>query len=542
MKFLRIILLFSVFVLTEARGQDVVLTGKTVVELQHERSMYDGSRFPSVRPYLYSEMFPLNDSSGMKTDNVKPEQLFFPTLKAGEKFRLYSRFEPVFEASSDLVSGKTSMSHSALGVSILSTYKTFTLSASLCAGTFHPLKLAERYQETRSVLPGLGMVAAGAGPSYYYGLPDIRLHYDVSHLIKAETGFSTHFFGNGRRSLLLSDEHFPYPFLKMTADIWKFRYVNLFAWHRDVQSTGATSWGGGVYKFTAMHYLSWNVNRRLNISLFEAVVAPLHDSLMRRQFVEYNYLLPVVMYRPLDFALGSNDNVLIGLDVSLKLMKKHVLYGQLLFDEMFMNEVRADLYHFIKPGSQEKNGAWVNKQAFQLGWKYFDMFGIMHFDGLIEMNYIRPYTYSHRDVQQNYTHLNQSLAHPYGANLVELLAGLRYSDNKWFACFEMSYIKTGTDSTGTHFGQDIFKPTFDAPIAGLNNIPVQYYGNTTGQGVYCRILFISAAVSRLLLKQYNIWGEVGFSVRNEIYTERQNRAAYLHFSVRYGVGNMRRGN
>jgi hypothetical protein len=542
MKTIVIILMLCFLALSEVAGQDVVLTGNTVTELQNELIMYDGSRFPSVKPYLFGEMFGLGNSTGLKSGQADIEDVFFPMLKTGSKFRLYSRFEPVFEASADLNSGKTFMSHSALGISILSTYNKIFFSASMRVGTIHQMKLTERYTETRSVLPGLGMVVSGAGPSYYYALPDLRLHYALSPIISAETGFSTHFFGDGKRSLLLSDEHYPYPYFKITTDIWKLRYVNLFAWHRDVQSTRAELWGGGVSKFTAMHYLSWNVSKRLNISLFEAVVAPLHDSLMKRQFVEYNYLLPVVMYRPLDFALGSNDNVLVGLNVSLKLMKKHVLYGQLLFDELFMNEVRADVFNFLKPGSQEKHGAWVNKQAFQFGWKYYDIFGLEHLDGLVETNFIRPYTYSHRDVQQNYTHLNQALAHPYGANLIEFLTGILYAGEKWFARADVSFTRTGFDSTGTHFGQDIFKPTFDAPILGLNNIPVQYYGNITGQGIHCKIWYTSAAVSRLLLKQYNIWGEAGFSFRNEIYTEKQIRAAYLHFSIRYGIGNLRKGN
>ena len=36
-----------------------------------------------------------------------------------------------------------------------------------------------------------------------------------------------HFIGDGYRSMLLSDNAFNYPYLKITTDVWKVRYVNL---------------------------------------------------------------------------------------------------------------------------------------------------------------------------------------------------------------------------------------------------------------------------------------------------------------------------
>ena len=52
----------------------------------------------------------------------------------------------------------------------------------------------------------------------------------------------------------------------------------------------------------------------------------------------------------------------------------------------------------------------------QLGAKYIDAFGIKNLDLQLEYNRVRPFTYSHRDSVANYTHYNQPLAHPLGAN------------------------------------------------------------------------------------------------------------------------------
>lgn len=540
----KLLLFVPVFLLmiSHIMAQNYSVDGTTMYEFRNEFAMYDGKKFPSVRPYLLGELAGQSAETKEHDQYSLLESHFFPMLSAGRKVKFMTRIEPYLETSADLNNSNLMMSHSAIGLSSLVAGRAVLFHGSFRIGTMNPLELADRYVDSMSVLPGLGMVAANDVSSHYYILPQIRLNAKLSPMLSAETGMATHFFGEGKRSLILSDEHYSYPYLKFTTDIWKLRYVNLFAWHRDVQSTAAQRWSDGISKFTAMHYLSWNVTKRLNVSVFEAVVAPLHDSLMQRQFVEYNYLLPVVMYRPVDFALGSPDNVLVGMNLSLRLWKKHIIYGQLVFDEMFFNEVKADVLQFVLPDSGSKHGAWVNKQAFQLGWKYYDMFGLEHLDGLLEFNVIRPYTYSHRDVQQNYTHLNQPLAHPYGANLTELTGRLRYASQKWFACIDLSYIRTGIDSTGTHFGHDIFKPTFDAPIAGLGNIPVQYYGNTIGQGIPYTILYLKASLSRVLIPKYNIHAEAACTFRKQTIQQDTQYATYVHFAMKYGIGNERKGN
>ena len=49
-----------------------------------------------------------------------------------------------------------------------------------------------------------------------------------------------------------------------------------------------------------------------------------------------------------------------------------------------------------------------NKYAFQVGLKT----QIKNFNILTEYNSVQPYTYGHRTILQNYSHMNQSLSHP----------------------------------------------------------------------------------------------------------------------------------
>ena len=67
----------------------------------------------------------------------------------------------------------------------------------------------------------------------------------------------------------------PYPFLKISTQFWKIKYTNLWMWMSDVRRDATTDPGGSgtnFQKYVAMHHLSWNVTKKFNIGLFEAVI------------------------------------------------------------------------------------------------------------------------------------------------------------------------------------------------------------------------------------------------------------------------------
>ena len=122
------------------------------------------------------------------------------------------------------------------------------------------------------------------------------------------------------------------------------------------------------------------------------------------------------------------------------------IYGQLLLDEFILSEIKNN------PTS------WVNKFGIQLGAKYIDAFGINNLDLQFEMNRVRPFTYSHNDTIANYTHYNQPLAHPLGANFQEVIGIVNYQPYpKWFIQTKVFYYYKGLDSTGKNFGGNIFE-------------------------------------------------------------------------------------
>ncbi len=336
------------------------------------------------------------------------------------------------------------------------------------------------------------------------------LSYSPGSYFNFTAGRGKHFFGDGYRSLLLSDVANNYDFLKITTTIWKIKYINLFTNLKDIRNSAGLR-SQFKNKYATFHYLSWNATPRINFSFFESIIWQSRDTNNKNLGFDVNYLNPVIFYRPTEYALGSSDNSLIGASFKIKLFKKQQLYGQLLLDEFLLKEVKA------------QNGWWANKQGFQLGLKSFDVFKIPQLFMQMEWNYVRPYTYAHSNPNQNYGHFNESLAHPLGANFWELFAALNYCKNFNMFDLKLTYAKVGLDSSGKNFGQDIY---------ASNLTRVQEYGNSTGQGLTSEIATLQFTWSYLINRANNIRIELGFVERYQKSAVQTSSINYLTFGIK----------
>ncbi len=290
----------------------------------------------------------------------------------------------------------------------------------------------------RPYVPGLGMLTDSIKRTY--SLPEIDgyFSYNPNKYFVFSTGVSKHFFGDGYRSLFLSDYAPTYPFLKMESTFWKVKYVNLLSAHKDFNHPLISK-----NKFSSSHILSWNILKWLNLSVFESVVWQAKDTLSNRGF-DVNYLNPFVFFRPVEYSIGSADNSFLGGSLKFTINKSHVFYGQLLFDEFLLSEWRNN------------NNWWGNKFAFQVGYRGFDLFKIKGFHFLSEYNFIRPYTYSHLTSLQNYGHLNHSLAHPLESNVIEFLSRIGYQKKNFDILIQYNFQEFGLDFQNNNFGGNIF--------------------------------------------------------------------------------------
>jgi hypothetical protein len=295
----------------------------------------------------------------------------------------------------------------------------------------------EKWSDEHRAVPG-GDFFTKKGKTYEYfqarGYIDFAVLKDY---INVTAGYDKQFLGDGMRSLFLSDFSANNVFLRINTRIWKLNYQNNF-FELIPQFTSKNS--RRVRKYATMHTLSINATNWLNVGLFESIIFARPDR------YEFSYMVPILFYRQIERSLGSPDNAMIGINFKALAAKRLQFYGQLLFDEFTIAELKAG------------RGYWANKFAVQLGAKYFDVAGIKNLDIQGELNLVRPYTYTHFDTIANYTHYNQPLAHPLEASFAEVMGIVRYQPVKnLYLSLKANYYNKGADTGKANYGGDIFR-------------------------------------------------------------------------------------
>jgi len=301
-----------------------------------------------------------------------------------------------------------------------------------------PLYVQQWENKFKSV-PGEGYYKYFKTTGYDYFDARGYFTFGVTKYINVAFGYDKNFIGNGYRSLFLSDFSNNVLFLKFNTRIWRINYQNLFMELNATEPRGPDRLL--KKKYAVMHHLDVGVTKSVNVGLFEGIIFG------RSDHFEFGYLNPIIFYRSIEQQNGSFDNAVAGIDFKANIKHAVQLYGQLLLDEFVLSEIKAN------------RGSWVNKWGIQAGAKYIDAFGIKNLDLQLETNRVRPFTYSHNDSIANYTHYNQPLAHPLGANFQEFIGIARYQPApKWLLQGKLFYWKQGIDSSAESFGSNIFLP------------------------------------------------------------------------------------
>ena len=314
----------------------------------------------------------------------------------------------------------------------------------------------QQWVSDRKAVPGQGFYKSFNKTGYDYFDARGYITFNAAKYIDIAFGYDKNFIGNGYRSLFLSDFSNSALFLKLNTRVWKFNYQNLF-----MELQMSNRFRADILipkKYAAMHHLDIGLTKWLNVGIFEGVIFG------RPNRFEFGYLNPIIFYRSVEQQNGSYDNAVLGGDFKANVAKKLQFYGQFLLDEFSLVEMRKG------------KGWWGNKYGIQLGAKYIDAFKINNLDLQVEMNRVRPFTYSHRDSIANYTHYNQPLAHPLGANFNEWIGIARYqpAPKILLQAKGIAYIQ-GRDSSAASFGSNIFLP--NTPDYRTKN-----YGYSIGSG------------------------------------------------------------
>jgi hypothetical protein len=373
--------------------------------------------------------------------------------------------------------------------------------------------IEERIQRT-GVVPGIGY-ARERNDRFVNEIRAWNVMVKPVDYFNLQFGVDKNFIGNGYRSLLLSDNSNFNPFAKLTLKIWKLKYQVLYSNYTHVVQDPGFEVTGKVNKYSTSGFLSMNFGKNLNVGLFQTVM--MYEDEQTGRSYDVNYLNPVVFLRPVEFSVGSPDNILLGLDFRYRFLKKNFLYGQFVLDEFLLSEVRAN------------NGWWGNKYGYQIGLKSRDVLNLKGLSLLAEHNYVRPFTYSHSNPYQNYGNFNEAIAHTLGANFYEFIGRASYTRYRWLFQFHSMLAVKGEDfSSFDNYGGDIFKS---------NTSRTREYDNVTGQGISTRKQYYKVTAGYLVVPSWRWMFEVGYSYRHNkfVASELTGEFSEYNYMIHFGI-------
>ncbi len=434
---------------------DVPLPHDTLVEATRQHS--------GVKPYVDLDVYSVIRHVTMHSDGRKEDEAYSPRLSwktyygqgafnyhnATDTRKAAFLIRPVYDFQFGYDLKKDRALYTTAGGAVLDfDYKQkLGLELRFASGTSVLPDYLDSIARFSGTMPGWGdrAYALDANGKYAFQHFSGNLIYRPSKIFNLQVGRDKHFWGDGYRSLFLSDVGAPFEYVKQQTTIWKLQYTSLFAWLHDWTNSPDRVSKNFRSKFATFHYISFNAAKWLNIGVFESVIWQGTDDNRVRGF-DPNYLNPLVFFRPVEYSLGSSDNAMLGFSFKVRFNRNNQLYAQLFLDEFYLKEIK-----------NWSEGWWANKQGIQLGYKCFNFGSVERLFMQAELNIVRPYTYSHGSPQQNYANGGMPLAHPLGANFAEMIGILSYNVKGFSFTGKLVGARYGLDQAGQNLGQDIFK-------------------------------------------------------------------------------------
>lgn len=364
---------------------------------------------------------------------------------------------------------------------------------------FLPSYLSD-FVDLYDVAPGQGRVKTFKNRGFDYAMASGYVSYSPNNKINIQFGHDKHFIGNGYRSLILSDNSFNYPFLRVTNKLGRFQFTNLYTSFKNTNvplPTSPTTERRFQSKYATIQEIACRIGR-FEFAMFEAVMWNGFES---GDWI--SYINPISMVRPFQFGLNGDVNVLLGLNSNYRISRTAIVYSQAVLDDYT-----------------------ANKWALQIGIKGQHLFRVKGLYGQLEYNTATPYTYGHIDSTVAFTNYNQALSHPLGAAFDEVMGFLSYEKNGFFVNLKLQYASYLEDSLQTHhFGKDLFK----SDITAEKNEGEEFATTLINQHLELGYTFN---------KNTNLQAFFGFVNRTELNDFWENHTQYVHFGLRTNLLNV----
>jgi len=363
------------------------------------------------------------------------------------------------------------------------------------------------------VVPGQGLPKAFGKNGYDFAWAEGNLSILAAKNLILEIGYGKRFFGEGYRSLLLSDYSFDYPYAAYRWTSGRF-FISAEV-HSYVQSLNLSLFDSQRFpdKTATLHFIGYNWDH-FQISLMESNMYANPDS-----FAKFHWQAEFLNPFPFVNSIANRGNNLFGFNMKLYLIKSVQLYGQILIDEIDWKQLSA--FSSIK-----------NKNGIQLGAKYFDAFNLQNLYFQFEYNQVRPYAYAALNPAESYTHYNEPLAHPLGANFREMIIMANYRKSHWLFDAHLAYSISGLDVNNSNWGSNIFLSEQTAQLGYPSN------GNFITQGVRNEILNTDLHVSYIFNLKNTLNLSIGYQYRSQSSSLIKSGTNYFYISLRTSLNNL----
>jgi hypothetical protein len=253
-------------------------------------------------------------------------------------------------------------------------------------------------------------------------------------------------------------------------------------------------------KAYTFQYLSYRPLKRLELGLFQAVMWSAQQT--GNANFDFNIINPLIFSHLAQYNLNESNNVMLGANINVKITSSINLYGQLMADDI------------------------KNKQTgFQGGVKYFDVAKINNLYMQVEYNRVGAYSYAFNDAFQSFSHYNQPIAHPLGANFNELVGIANYRWKDIFITGKINLISYGQDVKDFYAGNTVIT---DYLPSDVQQNTMQYKANTS---------IIDAKLGYVINRASNLNVSVGAMLRNNQTSTGSLQTNYVYLSVGTSVIN-----
>lgn len=324
--------------------------------------------------------------------------------------------------------------------------------------------------------------------------------YSPNRFINIQLGQGKHFIGNGYRSILLSDNAAPYPYISFTTNLFKnkIQYKNINSWNQSLYRIPVTNSAEALFKRkgASFRYLSFIITNKLQLGFFEGTIYQNYEDSIGQIPLSPLFYTPIIGVNSIINGLSGVNNSILGLNFNYKIINRAMFYGQIMLDDK-------------------------NKNGHQIGLKWFKFLNIKNSWVQLEYNNVSPSSYSQNKkyILQTYTHTNQELAHPLGANFKEYILSFCVERNRWFARGKFIYYNQKSKS-----------------VEGLESNILVPIGTASLENYNRRVYHTSLEISYLFNRKTNMQIFAYYGYRDELHNYNINKNVINNFESFFTIG------